>query len=240
MMGDNQFVREAKRRMAMAKAREMRYRKPMLSSLGWYEIEAGLNDIEDECSNVHWFFDDEKNLVEAFDGDDSEAWEFQMVFSDIETNAERLRESLQQCLSDMYNGDEDDIADYFNTCTVALIGDRYNILGFDTYEEDYYSLTRYEGNLATTEAGKKLMRKTKAEIISSIGQCMGIILAYADLKTQYDSIKAALEILRGTNHGILDTIKEISDAYNKANDDWHDEQKYEKLLRNLPDYIWVC
>lgn len=238
-MADNQFVLDAKRRMAMAKAREMRYRKPMLSALGWYAIEEGLNDIEEECSNVHWFFDDEKNLVSAFDGDENEAWEFQMLFSDIEANADRLRQSMQECLHEMYNDDEDDIEDYFDTCTVALIGDRYSVLGFDTYEEDYYSLTRYEEKLATTEAGKKLMRKTKAEIIATIGHCMGIVLAYADLKTQFDSIKSALEILRGTNQGILDTIKAINDAYNKANDDWHDEKEYDKLLSCLPDEIWV-
>lgn len=239
-MSENQFVLEAKRRMAMAKAREMRYRKPMLSSIGWYEISEGLNDIETACSEVHWFFDDEKNLVSAFDGNDDEAWEFRMVFSDIETNADRLRCSLDEIIREMYDDSEDDIEDYFNTCTVALLGNRYEVLGFDTYQEDYYSLTRYEMNLATTEAGKKLMRKTKAEIISSIGHCMSIVLAYSDLKTQYDNISSALDILRGTNQGILDTIQKINDAYDKANDEWEDQKEYNKLLHSLPDEVWIC
>lgn len=238
-MADSQFALETKRRIEMAKAREMRYRKPMLAALGWSEIESGLEEIEEVCSDVHYFLDDEKNLVSAFDGDENEAWEFKMVFSDIEANADRLRMTLQECIHEMYNDNEDDIEDYFNTCTVALIGNRYNVLGYDTYEEDYYALSRYEENLAEKEAGKKLMRKTKAEIISTIGHCVGIVLAYADLKTQFDSIKSALEILRGTNQGILDTIKAINDKYDEASDYWGNEKEFDKLIERLPDEIWV-
>lgn len=70
------------------------------------------------------------------------------------------------------------IATSSDDCTVALIGNRYNTLGYDSEEEDYFSLTGYEQELAQTEAGKRLMRMTKAEMISTIGQCFGITLAF--------------------------------------------------------------
>lgn len=235
----NQFVAEAKRQMAIAKARNMRYKKPMLAELGWYSIRSGLDEIEEGCSDVHWFFDDEKNLVSAFDGDDDEAFEFQMVFADVESSAERLREQLDEIEYESYGAEYDDVEKYYNDCTVALIGNRYRLLGFDDLEEDYYSLTKYDEGLAVEEAGKRLMRKTKAEIISTIGHCMGLAISYADLRYRYDNIKAALDVVRGKNQGILDTISRINDAYERANDVWSHDREYDSLLDTLPDEIWT-
>ena len=110
----------------------------------------------------------------------------------------------------------EDFERLFNDCTVALIGNRYDVIGYDTIEEDYYGLTNYEMELATTEAGKRLMRKTKVEIISTIGQCFGILMAFLDLRQQYDYLKATFDILRDENTSMLQTIKEIDAAYKSA------------------------
>lgn len=237
-MPDNAFIAEARRRKAAEKARNMRYRRPMLAEMGWYEIENELNDIEEECGNVHWFLDnDEDSLVAALDGDEDEAYEFRMTFADIEGKCEMLRSAINEisecCESDEY------LEDLFNTCTVALIGNRYKLLGYDDLEEDYFSLCAYEENLATDEAGKRLMRMTKAQMISTIGQCFGILLAFADLRTQYDKLSGAMAILRQENVTILDTVKKINEAYERHCDKWGGDEEFTRLTNNLPDWAWI-
>lgn len=234
---ENKFVKEAKRRMAAEKARNMRYKKPMLASLGWSEIENRLNDIEEECASVHYFTDDESDsLVAALDGDEDEAYEFRMTFADIEAKCDNLRRVIGEL---SYDEDTYDyFEDFFNTCTVALLGNRYDVVGFDTYEEDYMSMARYEQDLATTEAGKKLMRMTKAEMISCIGQCFGIVLSFADLENQYQSISAAMAVLRSENITIIGTIKEIEAAFNRC-EEYYNDPEYKRLIKCLPDRVWL-
>ena len=65
-------------------------------------------------------------------------------------------------------------------------------------------------------SGKRLMRKTKEEMISIIGQCFGIVIAYLDLRQSYDYLKATFDILRDDNLSILKMIKEIEAAYEAA------------------------
>ena len=237
-MGDNEFVAEVKRRIAQEKARNLRYKRPMLSNMGWEQISAELDEIEEACGTVHYFVNDENDtLLAALDGDEEEEFEFRMTFSDIEGKCDMLRNAI----AEVEYGDDEYFEDFFNTCTTALIGNRYEVLGYDTYEEDYYSLCRYEADLATTEAGKRLMRMTKAEMIAAIGQCVGILLSFVDLRLQYDSISAAMAILRQENTTILQTVKEIEKAYERAeeNRSWKSDKEFESLLKALPDKAWV-
>lgn len=111
-------------------------------------------------------------------------------------------------------------------------------------EEDYSSLTAYEQDLACTEAGKRLMRMTKANMLSAIGQSMGILVSFLDLRQSYDYLKATFDILRDTNTSLLDTIKEISTAYEAADAchfyHWYEETKhFDRLLSNLPQRAWI-
>jgi len=127
---------------------------------------------------------------------------------------------------------------------VALIGNRYLTIGFDSFEEDYYALTGYESDLAQTESGKRLMRKTKAEIISTVGQCLGILISFLDLRQQYDYLKATFDILRDENTSLLQQIKEIDAAYETmVKADWVErpaaEKRFDQLLSALPDRAWV-
>lgn len=230
-----EFVKEAKRRAAAEKARNMRYKCPMLASLGWSEIQFELNDIEEACGAVHYFVDDENDsLVAALDGDEDEAFEFRMTFSDVEGKCELLRRAI-----DEIDTGDDSFEDYFNMCTVALIGNRYDVLGYDGYQEDYMSLCRYEANLAVTEAGKRLMRMTKQEIIASIGQCVGILFAFFDLRLQYQTIEASMAVLREENMSVLKTVKEIEAAYERASDNHGEDDEFNRLLKELPERIWL-
>jgi len=88
------------------------------------------------------------------------------------------------------------------------------------------------------------MRRTKADMISTVGQCLGILLAFLDLRQQYDYLKATFDILRDENTSLLKQIKEIDAAYDAANAvgwcSWSREvTRFEQLLDCLPDRAWV-
>lgn len=230
--------------MGVSKAnrtRDMRYKRPALASMGYDTVRDELWKIRDACTDIHWFTDqDDDTLLNALDGEEDEVWEFRMAFSDLEAKADRL----EQIIGDYYGWDGSHLRDIYDDCTVALIGERYKILGYDFEEEDYFSLASYDESLAQTEAGKRLMRRTKADMLSTIGQCMGILIAFLDLRQQYDYLKATFDILRDENTSLLQTIKEIDAAYDAIMVvAWHRPQeavrRFDALLENLPDRAWV-
>lgn len=226
------------------RTRNLRYKRPALASLGWDAMWRELEEIQEACSDIHWFMDqDDDTLLNALDGEEEEAWEFKMAFSDLEAKADQLSEAL---LEQFGRGRSDDPDRDFDDCTVALIGDRYRVVDFfgGDMEEDYSALTSYDQQLAYTEAGKRLMRKTKADMLSTIGQCVGTMIAFLDLRQQYDYLKATFDILRDENTSMLKQIKEIEAAYEAANAvgwyDWYPEVKrFERLLNCLPDRAWI-
>lgn len=173
------------------RARNLCYKRPALASMGYDEITNELYEIMEACSDVRWYIEQgDDTLLNAL-GDDEEAeWEFRMAFTDLDGKAEVLLNTMGDWV----------IQEEYDDCTVALIGNRYRTVGFDTVEEDYFSMTKYEEELAQGEAGKRLMRHTKAEIISTVGQCLGTLLAFLDLRYQYDYLKTTFDILRGKIH----------------------------------------
>lgn len=207
----------------------------MLAELGYSEIIDKLYEITDACGEIRWFIEDDGDtLLNALDGDEEDEYEFKMAFSMLEAESERISEIFNDCY----------IKEYFDNCTVALIGNRFKSVGFDDYEEDYYSLTDYEQELAYTEAGKKIMRMTKAEMLSTIGQCVGILISFQNVCLKYDYLKATFDILRDENTSILKNIKEIENAYKAANEERFNDysestRKFERLIKNMPDKIWV-
>lgn len=222
------------------RARNLRYKRAALASMGFDFIRNELDEMRETCDTIHWWTDqDDETLLNALDGDDEDVWEFKMAFSHLEARADRLFETIYELCR--Y---EDDFGQTYDDCTVALIGNRYLTVGFDSFEEDYYALTGYESNLAQTESGKRLMRKTKAEIISTIGQCLGILIAFLDLRQQYDYLKATFDILRDENTSLLQQIKAIDAAYEAmVTADWMQrpaaEKQFDRLLATLPDRAWI-
>lgn len=222
------------------RTRNMRYKRPALASMGDVYLMQELEAIQEACAEIHWFVDqDDDTLLNALDGDEEDAFEFRMAFADLEAKAEYLGRLFYE-LGEF----GDDIWELYNDCTVALIGNRYRVVGFDMDEEDYFSLTSYEQELAHTEAGKRLMRLTKANMLSAIGQCMGILISFLDLRQSYDYLKASFDILRDVNTSLLDTIKEIEEAYKAADaclfcPGAKETGHFDRLLERLPQRAWI-
>ncbi len=221
-------------------AENLRYKRPALYSMGFEFLSDELYKIQNACADIHWFIDqDDETLINALDGDEDQAWEFKIAFSDLEAKCDELNELMQ----DDWHWPER-FAQMYDDCTVALIGNRYRIVGYDAVEETYYGLTAYDEGLAQTEAGKRLMRLTKSELISTIGQCFGTFLAFLDLRFQYDYLKATFDILRDENTSLLKQVKGIEAAYDAADAagwySWHTEVKrFDQLLDCLPDRAWI-
>lgn len=213
-------------------AKNLRYKRPALALMGWDAISETLSEIQSACDDVTYSMSVE-SILDTFDGDEERAWEFQMAFSDLSGKCEELTNILYE--------ERPETAEYFDDCTVALIGNRYNSVGYDGYEEDYYRLTSYEEGLAQTEAGKRVCRWTKKEMLTNIGQCVGILLAFYDLRQQYDYLKAELDILRGENAAILQNIKQIEEIYERRAElpEWEKDPEFERLIRLLPDRVWI-
>lgn len=237
----------------------LRFRKPALANMGYFDITEGLQEIQDECDRIHWWIDNDQDLlVNALNGEE-EAFNFRFAFSDLEADCTRMQENLMQLgwkfsnYEDEYDDDDEakGIELAFNDMTVALIGNRYNLVGFDDYEMDYFSLTGFDKRNAETTAAKRVMRMTKKEMLENIGGCMGIVLAYMDLQYKFDRLSATMDILQDKNQTMIDTIKDIEKAYAewaKYTEFYHGyeichnqeaKEHFEKLLEELPQEVWL-
>jgi hypothetical protein len=227
-------------------SQNLRWRKPALAGLNYWEMSDKLDEIQEACGDIHWAYDDDETLINAFDGDEEEAYEFKMAFGSLESEAYQLSATLLDTFKS-YRDDEEidgDIEKAFNDCSVALLGNRFNAVGYDGFQEDYFNLTSYEQRLAFTESGKRIMRKTKAEMLSLIGQTMGIILSFQNVELKYEYLKATIDIFRDNNMSVLQQIKYIEKAYKLAEEDdfndWHESTKeFDRLVSELPEKVWV-
>ena len=216
-------------------SRRLRYKRPALASLGYDMIVEELWEISSAVEDVQWFVDQgDETLLNALDGDDEAEWEFRMAFAVLSAKVDQVQEMLSDWV----------VQKEFDDCTVALIGNRYETVGFDMEEEDYSSLLGYDRELAFTEAGKRVMRHTKPEMLSLIGQCLGVVIAFLDLRQSYDYLKATFEILRDENTSLLKQIKEIDAAYEAAEDagfrPWDNATRhFDRLLDALPQRAWL-
>lgn len=227
---------ETKRRKAI----QMRYKKPIVLDMNLDFIKQDLWDIQGECEDVRWYTDSEDgmdSLINALDGDGDEAYEFKMAFADLCAECERMFEDLQ----------EEWVPDCFDIFFVAAgAADTHGgLLGWDSYEGDYFGIDGMDSS-AEDEAKKKLKQMTKDDLIAATRQCFKVYQAYIGLRNRYDSLKAAIDILRDQNTGYLQVVKEIERLYEEVSEDewsrrdWSKQSReWERYTDALPPEAWV-
>lgn len=182
------------------KAKQLRYRKPIVKDLNLQSIQEQLWDIQEECENVRWFEDsDEETLIEALDGDEDEAYEFRMMFADLCAECEAMQNDLEEIW----------VPECFDIFFVTVgAGNEYGgLLGYDSFEGDYFGINDGSDSWAEDEVKKKLKQMTKDELIAASRQCFKVFQSYIALRYRYDCLKATIDILRGQNLDFLQTIK---------------------------------
>ncbi len=197
------------------KAKNLRYKKPIVKNLNLEFITQDLWDIQNECEGVRWYTDSEDgedSLINALDGDEDEAYEFKMAFADLCAESERMFYDLQ----------EEWVPECFDVFFVATgaCDAGGGLLGWDSFEQDYFGISGTE-SFAEDEAKKKLKQMTKDDLIAAARQCFKVYHAYIGLRSRYDNLKAAIDILRDQNTGYLQVVKEIEKLYEKASDEWN-------------------
>ena len=222
------------------KAKQLRYKKPIVKNLNLDFIQQDLWDIQEACEEVHWFTDSddgEDTLINALNGDEDEAYEFKMEFADLCAECERMFEDLN----------EEWVPECFDIFFVSAgAGESYGgLLGFDEYEGDYFGIGCSD-SWAEDETKKKLKQMTKDELIASTRQCFKVFQAYIGLRNRYDSLKAAIDILRDQNTGHIQTVKEIERLYEEASKqqdrfaEYSKEWKeFERYTDALPPEAWI-
>ena len=220
------------------KAMNLRYKKPIANGLNLYDIKSTLWDISEACGEVQYYVDcDDETLLNALDGDEDDAYEFKMMFSTLSAECEQMH----------YDLNNEYIPEYFDIF-FAAINKGGEMLGYDTYEHDYYGLSSFESGLANEEASKKIKALTKDKMIEAMQYCFGVYQAYIGLTYRYDCIKAAMDILRNENTGYLKMVKQIEELYEKANEEtngfrycWNGNafKELDRILENVPQEAWI-
>lgn len=220
------------------KARNLRYKKPIAKGLNLDDIRKSLWDISEACSDVRYCIDcDDETLLTTLDGDEGDVYEFKMMFSTLSAECEQMQ----------YDLENEYIPEYFDLF-FASADKGGEMLGFDTYEGDYFGLGSYESRLANEEATKKIKTLTKDQLIEAIQCCFGIYQAYIGLTYRYDCMKSAMDILRSENTEHLQIVKQIEELYEKADEEtegfkycFRDSalKKIDRLLENMPQEAWV-
>lgn len=231
---------------AQKRAKALRYKRPMMKTLNWFQILETLGEIEEAAGDVRWM--DEDEITEAL-GDEEEAFEFRAAFADLAADCERFHADLDEVRrydflsTDTDGADEATLFDLFFPA-VGMSGDMY---GFDAYEEDYFPIDAYQTDAARQEAQKRLKRLTKDQLLDAAGICLRIAMQYAAIQYRYDCLSVSLAILRGTHDGLLKTVKAIEEAYTAAEaatdgfrwDFGRELDALDRMTRDLPERMWI-
>lgn len=182
--------------------------------------------------------DEDTTLINALDGDEDEAYEFKMMFADLCAECERMCEDLE----------EEWIPDCFDRFFVVVgAGEDFGgLLGYDSYEQDYFGLT-CEESWAEDESRKVLKRLTKDELIEASRQCFRVYQSFIALRNRYDCLKAAMDILRDQSTGYLQMVKQIEEVYERADIETAGFQymwgksivELDRILENMPQEAWI-
>ena len=149
-------------------------RKGMIDKLSLSDINEALYEIADN-GDMH-----------GYDGGDEGYYQdYKDEFDNLADGAYRLMEAI-----------EDVDPEAWNDMTVALLGDIYQVYGYDAAEYDYFKLANgYDEDFVVSESYKRLMRMTKDDLLSAFRRVLGVIISYADIKAAHDCLTSIVEEL---------------------------------------------
>lgn len=227
-------VKEFEREKRMEKARNLRYKKAIAIGMNMYDIRQWLDDTGEALEDVAYTTQNEDVFLNAFDGDEEEAFEYRVAFSSLAADVERFRDDLERCW----------VPECFDDFFCACAGRGFEYAGFDSVEQDYFGLDDFEDGLAQTEARKRLERLTKKDLIEAAHRCFQIAIAYLGLKGRRDDLQAALDILRAQNKGLLHGIREIEELYEKWSEAEFENKedighRMDAIAAQLPEEVWL-
>lgn len=220
------------------KAKAMRYKHALVNDLNIDTIRNRLEEMSEECSNVKWICNDEQSGLDALEsilGDRDDAYEFLMDFSGLATDVDRM-------LNDLY---ETWIPEKFDDLMVAVHNAQNSgdgMMGYDSYESDYYGLDSWEMEYAIKDAKERMKRLTKDDLIDAMHQSLSIVMSYQGLCYRYDCLKAAIDILEDRFGGQLQTVKRIDELYDQITSDKFNtafNREFDALVRELPPETWL-
>lgn len=215
-------------------AQNLRYKKSIAKGFNWQDIYDELQEWVDDCEEIRWTEDcDIDALIEAMDGDEEEAFEFRMLYSELSSEAERL---LQAVTTERTH-------EYFDVFFAAVAYGSVRIIGYDSYEDDYFNMTSYEQSLAKDESEKKLLRLTKSELIATARQCFGFAAAVLNFRYKADYLQAAMDVLKSKNHAYIESVKSLGSLYEAADKDKWDKyadsvRQFNEAVDAMPDRVW--
>ena len=216
------------------KARNLAYKKPLVKNLNFDSIRNEMYDITEACDEVRYFVEEDENILYSVLGDEDEAYEFKMLFSSLAYDAEQLTDAIcnDYEMPEIFD-------DWF--CAMHSGEDFGGYLGYDSYEDDYVRL-EYE-DFVETDAGKRICKKTKPEIVDGARMCFKILVSWLSIRNRYNDLKCAFDIIRDKNTSYLQMIRDINEAYEKCvSAQWYDEDKikeFERLVQALPQEAWL-
>lgn len=218
------------------KAKQLRYKKPIVKDINLWAIRDELDDIACACDEVRYFWEsDDETLLNALDGDEDDAYEFKMAFADLCAECDQMREDLEN----------EYVPQCFDILFVAVGAGDYGggCLGWDSYEQDYFGIGLPD-SWVESEASKQLKRLTKDQIIEAVGACLKVLYSYIGIRYRYDSLKAAFDILRDQNTGILKVVKKLDELYEKCEQERFCEwsasvRQFNQMLEALPAEVWL-
>lgn len=228
-------VKETERQIRAAKAKNLRYKKAIAVGMNLEDIRQWIYDTFNALEDVTYVAQNDDMFVEAFDGDEEEAFEFRMAFNTLSCDIERFRDDLEEAW----------IPECFDDFFCACAGNGDDLAGYDTVEQDYFGLLNsYECEAAQEEAGKRLERLTKKDIIEAAQQCFRVSVAFLGLRSRYEDLRSAVDIIRAQNDGLMSGIKAIEELY----DQWSKADymaktaigyKMDNIAAQMPDEVWL-
>lgn len=153
------------------------WRKTILQNLNLDDLKESLSEIYE--SGDYYGYDGE-SMGEYYE-------EYRELFNELSLGAYDLLEAMNRV--EEWEGD---FCAGWDDCTVALLGETQNVLGFDTVETDYYCMLQEEQELGVRAAEKRLERLTKAHLISLFRRVMVMLVSYLDIKSAYDTLNAVV------------------------------------------------